>query len=255
MTSIQLLFLGTGASVGVPIIGCQCAVCSSEDPRNRRLRSSVLLSVNGKRLLIDAGPDLRMQALCHEVTAIDGVLLTHAHYDHTAGIDDLRPFSFRRQSPLPVLLSQETADDLHQRFSYLFREEAKQRLQLEIMPYEEGEIIFAGVPIRYVTYIQANMQVNGFQIGHLAYLCDIKHFTPAIFQQLKGVEVLVISALRYTHSALHLSVDEAIDFSREIGAKEVWLTHLSHDLDYVQLNAYLPSHIRAAYDGLKITSN
>lgn len=251
----KLTFLGTGGSVGVPMIGCPCEVCHSKDPLNQRMRPSALLQIGQRQFLIDAGPDFRMQALKHGIAQLDGLLLTHAHHDHIAGIDDLRPIYYRRHSPLPVLLSAETAQDLHTRYYYLFQSNQENfisRLQLHILPDQAGSVIFENLPIQYVSYTQGSMLVNGYRIGDLAYLSDIHHFFPSIFEHLKGVKYLIISALRYTPSLLHFSVDEAIDFAKQLKAEKVWLTHLSHDLEHHQTNAYLPDHIRLAYDGLEI---
>ena len=250
-----LIFLGTGGSVGVPVIGCSCEVCHSPDPLNQRLRPSALFRLGQRQFLIDAGPDFRMQALKHGITKLDGLLLTHAHHDHTAGIDDLRPIYYRRSSPLPVLLSAETAQDLHTRYSYLFppeREGKISRFRLQRLPEQAGEVIFENIAIQYVTYTQGGMQVNGYRIGDLAYLSDIRHFSSSIFEYLQGVRYLIISALRYTPSPLHFSVDEAIDFAKQLKAEHVWLTHISHELEHHQTNAYLPTHMHLAYDGLEI---
>jgi phosphoribosyl 1,2-cyclic phosphate phosphodiesterase len=250
----RLTFLGTGGSVGVPMIGCSCQVCQSKDPLNQRLRPSALLQIGHQQFLIDAGPDFRTQALKFGITQLDGLLLTHAHHDHTAGIDDLRPIYYQRENPLPVLLSAETAEDLLVRYFYLFPSDPEKtsRLQFNILPAQEGSIVFENVPIHYVTYTQGGMSVNGYRVGNLAYLSDIRLFSPSIFEHLTGVKYLVISALRYTPSPLHFSVDEAIAFARQIRAEHVWLTHLSHELEYHQANAYLPAHVHLAYDGLEI---
>lgn len=251
----RLLFLGTGSSAGVPVIGCQCRVCLSTCSFNKRLRPSVKIEYGGKRFLVDVGPDFRQQALLHQISNMDGVLLTHAHYDHVAGIDDLRPFYFRRKTPLPILLSAETASEVKSHYHYLFhskQNQAEPRMDLKILPSRAGQIDFIETSIRYVTYEQAGMKVNGYCIGDLAYLSDIRHFSESIFDELKGVRYLIISALRYTHSDLHFSVDEAIEFATKFKAEKVWLTHLSHDLDHEQTNAYLPTNIRLAYDGLEI---
>jgi phosphoribosyl 1,2-cyclic phosphate phosphodiesterase len=253
----KLLFLGTGGSVGIPVIGCSCAVCHSKEPRNQRLRPSVLLQLGNRQFLIDAGPDFRLQALRYEITALDGVLLTHAHHDHTAGMDDLRPIYYRRHSPLPILLSAETAQELHLRFSYLFQpnpghENFTHRFRLQILPEAAGHVSFEDVEVQYMTYSQGGMSVNGFRVGDLAYLSDIRHYSPSIFDHLFGVRYLIISALRYTPSPLHFSVDEAIDFAKKVQAKQVWLTHISHDLEHNQTNAYLPANMCLAYDGLQI---
>lgn len=250
----QLLFLGTGASLGVPIIGCDCAVCQSDNSLNKRLRPSVLFTIGGKNFLIDSGPDFRLQALRNGINSLQGVLMTHTHHDHTAGLDDLRIYLYRDQRSLPILASKESADDLRRRYYYLFPANAnKHRLVLHELPNEpEGEINFEGVLIQYVTFEQGGMPVNGFRVGNFAYLSDIRNFNPSIFSSLKGVETLVISALRYTATDLHFSIDEALDFIAKVNPKQGWITHISHDLDHEKTDAYLPSHVKLAYDGLKI---
>lgn len=253
----RLLFLGTGASLGIPVIGCQCAVCQSHSHFNKRLRPSALISIHGKKILIDAGPDFRQQALKHQIHQLEGILLTHAHHDHTAGFDELRALYYRHKKPLPILLSEATAQDVKSRFYYLFQpgnpyEKFAPRLDLQILPALEGKVIFEGIPIEYMTYQQGEMLVNGFRFGNLAYLSDIRLFSPAIFEHLIGVKTLIISALRHDPSPLHFSVQEAIDFAAQTEAEHIWLTHISHDLDHAETNQMLPSHIKLAYDGLEL---
>lgn len=254
---MKILFLGTGGSCGVPLIGCSCGVCQSTNPYNQRLRPSVLLTIEERLFLIDAGPDFRAQALRHGITRLDGLLLTHSHNDHVGGIDDLRPICyFNQERSLPVLLSADTAEDIDRRYHYMLRSKTskvfKSKFHFQLLPDRQGEVIFEGIPIHYVSYLQAGMPVTGYRFGEFAYITDIRIFDPSIFEELKGVKTLVISALRYTHSDLHLSVDEAIDFARKIKAEKVWLTHISHELEHEQTNAYLPANMSLAYDGLQI---
>lgn len=257
MVQGKLLFLGTGGSMGIPVMGCECDVCLSDLPENKRFRPSALLKVDQKWFLLDAGPELRLQALKFGVNHLDGVLFTHSHHDHTAGIDDLRAFSFRNKKQLPALLSKETAIDLKTRYHYLFNENISAeristRIKMHILESTRGEVVFEDIPIRYVTYEQAGMQVNGFMIGNVAYFSDIRLYPESIFEDLKGVKTLILSALRYTNSPCHFSVDEAVDFAKKAGVEKTWLTHISHDLDHEKTNAYLPPHVRMAYDGLEI---
>lgn len=252
-----LEFLGTGGSMGIPIIGCKCEVCTSNDPHNVRDRTSALLNIEGKRILIDSGPDFRQQALRHHIDHLDGVIFTHAHQDHTGGIDELRIYLVRSGAAMPALLSKETFDDLYTRFHYIFVKDGyydalKAKFHLHFMEGQSGTVDFLGIPIHFFTYKQAGMTVNGLRIGTLAYITDIKDYDESIFTHLKGVEQLVLSALRYTPSHLHFTVDEAVDFARKVGAQQTWLTHLSHDLEHEHTNAYLPENVRLAYDGLVI---
>lgn len=254
----HLLFLGTGGSLGIPVVGCPCEVCASPSSFNKRTRPGALLTVKGKKIWIDPGPDFRNQALAHGIESIDGVIFTHAHNDHSAGVDDLRVFNYQMQAPIPTLLSSETYSDLRQRFNYIFDRKPHAspgtvtQLSLTQFPSQRGKINFLGIPIHYFTYEQAGMAVNGLRIGKLAYVTDIKKFPETIYDDLTGVKTLIISALRLTPSPVHFSVDEAIAFSRQIGAEQTWLTHIGHELDHNKTNAYLPEDIRMAYDGLSI---
>jgi phosphoribosyl 1,2-cyclic phosphate phosphodiesterase len=249
-------FLGTGGSMGVPVIGCHCKVCCSTDPKDKRLRSAGLISFHNKKILIDCGPDFRQQALSSGIDHLDGVVITHAHHDHTASIDELRVFFMRSGEAVSCLVSQVCADDLKKRFDYIFKPPTKNvlvpKVELVVLPDERGEIVFQGITFQYFTYEQARMRVNGFRVGNFAYVTDIHDYPDSIFDDLQGVEVLVVSALRFTPSYIHLTVDEAVDFAKRVGAKKTWLTHLAHELQHEQTNAYLPPNVRVAYDGLEI---
>lgn len=242
--------------MGVPIIGCDCFVCSSEDPKNKRTRPSAMLEIDGRTIVIDAGPDYRTQALREGIDQIDGVIFTHAHHDHTAGLDDLRVYTMRRQDPIPCLASKPTADDLRARYEYIFSASDHTKLvskvDLQIMEGDRGEVSFLNLPIKYLTYIQSDMPVNGLCIGNLAFITDIKDYPETVYEDLHGIEVLVLSALRYSKSYMHLSIEEAVEFSRKVGAKQTWFTHIAHDLDHTEVNQDLPSNIQLAYDGLSI---
>lgn len=256
-TTGTLLFLGTGGSMGVPVIGCDCAVCTSGKSVNQRSRPSALLHLGSKSILIDCGPDFRWQALRFHIKRVDGVILTHAHNDHTAGFDELRLFYFRQHAPVPCLLSKETEADLSQRFHYIFArkgpyEQFIPKFDFQYMEGKTGRVDFLGFPVDFMTYEQGGMQVNGLRFGNLAYVTDIRHYDPLLIEHLRGLDTLILSALRFTPSPLHFDVDEAVEFARRCGAKETWLTHLSHDLDHDQTNAYLPANVRLAYDGLQL---
>lgn len=257
----RLLFLGTGGSLGTPVVGCQCNVCTSGIPQNKRLRPSALLEMEGKRYLIDCGPDFRNQALQHNIYTLDGVFLTHAHHDHCSGIDELRIYTFKRGTSLPCIMSQDTYHHLLRRFDYIFAAtniETKYTTNFSpiLLPsMNEGCIDFNGWKVGYSTYEQAGMNVNGFRFGDMAFLTDVKNFNDSLYDFVAGVNILIISALRFTPSPMHLSIDESVEFSKRIGAKETWFTHISHELDHLGANAYLPANIRLAYDGLEISFN
>ncbi len=251
------LFLGTSASVGIPVIGCKCPVCFSGVTHNKRLRPSGLLKVGDRSLLIDVGPDFREQALRYKIDHLDGLLLTHTHYDHIAGIDELRVYYFLSKKRLPCLLSAESLEDLQKRYDYLFRPIGKgptlsAQIDTHVLEGDEGELDFLGVRIRYMSYFQGGTKVNGFRIGDFAYISDIREYDASIFECLQGVQTLVVSALREEPSPLHLSLDEAVAFAEKVGAKQTWITHISHAMDHEKINQKLPSSIQLGYDGLEM---
>lgn len=253
----EMLILGSGGSLGVPVIGCTCPVCTSNDPHNKRLRSSVLVSMGGKKLLIDCGPDFRYQALKFGIDTLDGIILTHTHNDHVAGVDDLRTFSFRAGRSNPCLLSPESAEDMRIRYYFLFRRneqypEIPIPLHMQELEKNRGEVEFVGLKMRYFSYDQIGMRIDGYRFGDLAYVTDIHRYPETIYEDLKGIRTLVISALRFPVSHMHFTVDQAVDFAKKVGAAETYLIHTSHELDYEKTNAYLPENIRMAYDGLVI---
>lgn len=237
------------------MVGCKCRVCLSEDPFNKRLRPSGLLSVEGKNLLIDTTPDLRQQALRYGISYLEGVLLTHAHYDHIGGLDELRTFYLLHQKELPVLASSATLKELQCRCSYLFQKKSEgvslaAQLYFQVLEGKRGEVDFCGIPIRYVTYEQGGMEVNGFRVGAFAYVSDIKNYPQDIFDELKGIHTLVISTVGDIATSMHISLGEAMDFAKRAGASETWFTHISHRLEHHETNHSLPKGFALAYDGL-----
>jgi phosphoribosyl 1,2-cyclic phosphate phosphodiesterase len=246
-------FLGTGASAGVPVIGCSCSVCRSSKAKNKRFRPSGLLTVNGKKILIDVGPDFRSQALCYHVDDIDGLILTHTHFDHIAGLDDLRIFNIRKKANIPCLLSLESFKEIKVRYSYLFNpknEVNTTKLDFHVLEQDSGSISFLGIDFSYFSFFQGGMRVTGLRVFDFAYVSDIRHFDESIFMHLKGIKTLVVSALRSESSYFHFSIQEAIDFAQKVGAQNTWLTHVSHFLDHDAINDLLPMNIRMGFDGL-----
>lgn len=252
------LFLGTGSSMGVPQIGCKCSVCQSEDPCNKRLRPSALIQVKKKNLLIDVGPDFRYQALRSTMSHIDGLFLTHCHYDHIAGLDDLRTFNFLQKSTIPCLLSQETFSLLKKRYEYLFSPKEQNgnysaSFTYQILEKEAGKTTFIDLPIQYFSYFQAEEKVTGIRIGDLAYISDIKDFPKNIFQHLQGLNYLILSSVRKKSSRVHFNIEEALLFADQVKAKKTFLTHLSHEIDHEIVQKELPNSVFLAYDGLELT--
>ena len=254
----SFLFLGTGASTGIPVIGCECTVCHSLDPRNRRTRASIFIEFEGRHLLIDAGPDVREQLLTHRIQRVDGLLLTHTHYDHIAGLEELRVFNFRQQHAIPCLLSSESLVEVRQRFYYLFLDQVPEKnvtAQFDFRPLEalSGKTVFCDLPLAYMSYQQGHMHVLGFRFGDLAYITDIKSYPSSIFNALRNLKTLVVSALRFTPAPLQFTVDEAIDFARKIAPEQTYLMHVSHDIEHAHLERLLPPSIYLAYDGLRLS--
>lgn len=253
----KFLFLGSGASTGIPLISCDCPVCTSNDPHNKRLRPSILLSIEDKKILIDPSPDLRTQALKFGIKHLDGVIITHTHYDHIGGIDELRVFFIRSGRPLPVLLSETSLQELKKRYYYLFEEKSSERsltAQLNFIPLNDksGKIDFQQIPLSYFTYYQGGMQVTGFRFGDIAYVSDIYKYDESIFNELKNVKNLIVSAIGYKPSLVHLTLDQAIEFAKKVGAEKTWLNHMSHQVDHEKANAELPDTINLSFDGLEL---
>lgn len=244
-------FLGTGASAGVPVIGCKCAVCTSMSPKNKRFRPSGLIRVQGKVIAIDMGPDFRSQALQFGIDTLDGLLLTHTHYDHIAGIDEVRIFNVRQKKALACLLSKESYEEIRKRYHYLFKVDGLSA-RFEFIPLDEetGELEFLGIKIAYCSFYQTTMKVTGFRFGEFAYISDIQKYEDSIFMALKGVRKLVLSALSPATSPFHLSFEEAVAFARRVGAEETWLTHVGHFMGHEEMNDRLPPEVRVAFDGL-----
>jgi phosphoribosyl 1,2-cyclic phosphate phosphodiesterase len=253
----KFIFLGTGSSLGVPIINCSCDVCLSPSPYNQRTRTSAFLEIEGQKILIDPGPDFRAHALKHKITTLDGVIITHTHYDHIGGLDELRAYSFARTEPLPALLLQSSFKELETRYPYLFMKRAAAdssiaEIAFTPMPQDRGIQEFLSLPFTYFNYYQGGMQVMGFRLGNFAYLTDLKNYTPDIFEDLKGVETLVVSGVKLSTSRIHLSIDEAVLFAKKVGAKKSYITHLSHEIDFETISKELPLEVQLAYDGLTL---
>lgn len=252
---MRLTFLGTGTSMGIPVIGCTCAVCTSTDARNRRLRTSALLEVAGQKILIDAGPDLRQQALAAAIRHIDAVLFTHAHFDHIAGIDDLRPLNFAQQGAIPLYGSATTLAYVRERFSYAFANESEgsSRPMLELVPIQAGQpFAVGGVPVLPFDIMHGTWTITGYRIGRLGYVTDASAIPDAARQQLRGLDLLVLNTLRREPHPTHLSLSQSLEVIAELQPLRALLVHMTHDLDHAATSADLPSGVQLAYDGLTV---
>jgi phosphoribosyl 1,2-cyclic phosphate phosphodiesterase len=256
---MRLTLLGTGTSFGVPQIGCDCAVCRSNDPRDRRTRTGALLEAQGASILIDTPPELRLQLVAARVTRVDAVLYTHEHADHINGIDDLRMFSVRQRAPLPLYGPPETLARIRESFGYIFDDEVlpyvgTSKPSLTLHPLEPGvRSRVAGIEVLPLAFAHGHARVYGYRVGPLAYLTDVKAVPEAERAALRGVEVLVINALWWRPHPTHLSISEAIATAEAIGAKRTYLTHLTHETGHAELAAQLPAGVEPGYDGLVIT--
>lgn len=257
-----LTFLGTGTSMGVPTLGCPCAVCNSPDPNDRRLRPSVLVrwteTAGGadRVVVIDTGPDFREQALRAHVTHVDAVFYTHAHADHILGLDDLRPLSFiaeKRGGPIPLYADQVAAKALERIFEYTFSPDATYptRARVRLTPLAEHNEVF-GVDFVRIPLLHGEQPIAGFRFGNAAYMTDVSAIPEPSFALLEGVEVLVVSALRHTPHPSHSTLEQSVAWARRIGARQTWFTHIAHDLGHEETNRSLPGNIQLAYDGLSV---
>ncbi|MFD2598912.1 MBL fold metallo-hydrolase [Sphingobacterium corticis] len=248
-------FLGTGTSQGVPMIGCNCYVCSSTDAKDKRLRSSILLSIDGKQIVVDTGPDFRTQMLRENVTRLDAVLMTHSHKDHIAGLDDVRAFNYLQQESIPIYGTKETHDALKREFYYAFsdyRYPGVPQLELEEI-YPTKPFNLKGSEIIPIEVLHYRMPVLGFRMGSFAYVTDAKTISEESFALLDGVEVLVLNALQREPHISHLTLQEALHVVDRLKPKRAYFTHVSHRFGrHDEIQQELPPHVSMAYDGLQI---
>lgn len=256
---MRLRFLGTGTSFGVPVVGCDCATCTSTDPRDARTRHAALLEEGERRLLIDTPPELRLQLVGAGVRRVDAVWFTHCHADHTHGVDDLRAFSVRREKPLAVYASQPCLETLRSRFDYIFDPairpiDGTTKPEARLFPLHAYEPLdVAGFQMLPLPVPHGHVQAYGFRVGELGYITDAKQLPERTRAALAGVRVLVLNALWYGRPhPTHFTVEEAVAVAQEIGAERTFLTHLSHRVGHAELESRLPPGIRPAYDGLVV---
>ena len=247
---MRLTFLGTGTSCGVPTIGCQCYTCSSTDPHDKRLRCSALIETAQTRLLIDCGPDFRQQIMPQPFRKIDGIFITHAHYDHMGGMDDIRPYC--QFGEINVYADPIARQGMLQMLPYCFAEHrypGVPAIQLhEIHPHEAFRI--GDLEIVPFQVMHHDLPILGYRIGSLAYITDMKTIAPEELPYIEGCDTLVVNALRQKPHHSHQTLDEAVAFAKRVGARQTWLIHSSHDIGrHAEVNASLPANIQMAYDG------
>jgi len=252
--SASILVLGSGTSVGVPMIGCRCKVCRSSDPRDKRLRPSVLIRFGAHRVLIDTSPDFRYQALRFGIDRLDAILYTHSHADHILGLDDVRPFNFMQKHEIPIHGSPETLAVIERVFRYVFNEEPTESSKPQIVPqpFDRDPISIAGLDFQPVRLAHGQGPVHGFRFGDCAYLTDHSAIPPEAALQLEGLDVLFLDALRYKPHPTHSTLEQSLETVARLKPKRAFFTHISHDLSHATVEARLPPHVRLAFDGLEI---
>jgi phosphoribosyl 1,2-cyclic phosphate phosphodiesterase len=251
---MNVTLLGTGTSVGVPMVGCPCEVCQSADEKDRRLRTSALIKIADKSILIDIGPDFREQGLRYQIDHIDAILLTHPHRDHIGGFDDIRALNFIHQKPIPLYANDYTWQSLKKQFYYAFENHEYSALpEVQFFRIENAPFFFENIEIIPIHVLHGSMPCLGYRIQDFVYITDCNKIPEAEFDKLKNVDTLVLNALRKTTHASHFSLDEAIHICRKINPKRVYFTHISHHMGFYRtIMKELPASMELGYDGMEI---
>jgi phosphoribosyl 1,2-cyclic phosphate phosphodiesterase len=248
-----LTVLGSGTSMGVPTIGCDCKVCRSQDPHDRRTRPSVLLDFNDHVVLIDSTPDFREQALREKITRLDAVLYTHAHADHILGLDDLRPLTFRKPNKLPLYADDGTAKIIERMFAYAFDPDSTYSTRPQVQLHRlNGSVHLFGATFLPLKVMHGDTEVTGYRFGSAAYLTDFSTIPDVTMNQLQGLELLFLDALRHRPHPTHSSLEESLKIVEQLKPKRAFFVHMSHDLGHEETNRSLPANVRLAHDGLKL---
>lgn len=239
--------------MGVPTLGCDCRVCTSVDPRDRRSRPSVSITWDGHLVLVDTGPDFRMQALREGIRDIDAVLYTHSHADHILGLDDLRPLSFRNKQRIPLYADNATARVIETVFDYTFASDANYPNRARVtMNRIDGPVDLFGIPFQPIALTHGNIQVTGFRFGKAAYLTDMNYIPDHSLELLRDLDIVILDALRHTPHPSHSTLEESIGWANRIAPREAYFTHMSHEILHAETESRLPENMLLAYDGLQI---
>ena len=252
---MTITFLGTGTSQGVPVVACNCHVCSSSDKKDKRLRSSILIEYESLNLVIDTGPDFRYQMLRENVQHLDAVLFTHEHKDHIAGMDDIRAFNYKQQSSLPIYATDRVIQALKREFHYVFSDQTYPGIpQIHLHEITNSPFTVGGkLDITPIEVMHFKLPVLGYRFADFTYITDAKTVPENEFEKIKGTEVLVVNALQRERHISHFTLSEAIEFAEKVGAKHTYFTHIGHRLGkYAEVSREVPAGVQLAYDGLKI---
>ncbi len=255
---IELTFLGTGTSTGVPVIACSCPVCTSDDPRDKRLRTSAMLTINGKNYVLDSGPDFRYQMIREKVGDLEAIVFTHEHRDHIAGLDDIRAFNYLLNKRINIFCTQRVLDALKREFPYIFNQNTRYfgtpQINTTIINKDQPFLLDKDITLHPIqVWHFEDMPVMGFRISDLTYITDAKTITPEEMKKLEGSRILVINALRKSRHISHLTLNEALDVIQAIKPEKAYLTHMSHFLGkHEEVQKTLPDNVFMAYDGLKV---
>jgi len=251
---VNVTFLGTGTSQGVPMIACSCAVCTSLDFRDKRSRTSILVEINGVHLVVDSGPDFRQQILGNRINRMDALLVTHEHKDHIAGLDDVRGFNYIQHAPMPLFALPRVLDHIKVEFAYAFAEKKYPGVpQIDLIPVNTDPFKVNGIDIIPIQVMHAKLPILGFRFGDFSYITDCNYLSPESIDLIKGSQVLVLNALQREPHISHYTLEQAIEVAGEIGIERVYFTHMSHKIGtHASVSKELPKGIQLAYDGLRI---
>jgi len=252
---IKLTFLGTGTSQGVPVIACDCNVCLSDNEKDNRLRSSVLIETEGVTLAIDSGPDFRQQMLREDVQHLDAIVFTHEHKDHIAGMDDVRAFNFKSKASMDIYCTEQVFQNLCREFHYVFDPKFLYPGIPKIQPHIITNTVFKvkGVDVLPIEVLHYKLPVFGYRIGDITYITDANKITPKEFEKIKGSKILILNALRKTEHISHFTLEEALAIIKEIQPEKAYLTHISHMMGkHDEVSKELPENVEIAYDGLQV---